>query len=62
LIGMLIDLKSQVKDKSVPKPGDINFHTDTIITVDATAWFYITVIAFLAAAFFSWQRSKVRMA
>jgi len=60
LIGMLVDLKSQVKDNSTPRPGGINLNAGDILTVDATVWFYMAVIAFLLAAIFSWQGRMVK--
>ncbi len=69
LIGMMLDVKKKVKldmpstgsksDDSISK-GIENFGKelgDKInITVDFTPWFYIAVIAFLAAAFFCYKR------
>jgi hypothetical protein len=60
LIAMLIDLKSKVKSDTSVKSSDLNFNMGMKITVDGTAWFYFTLILFLAAALFSWQRSKVK--
>jgi hypothetical protein len=60
LICMLINLKSKVNHNSSAKPSDINWVSDVKVTVDATTWFYIAVIAFLAAAIFSWQQSKAK--
>jgi hypothetical protein len=60
LIAMLIDLKSKVKSDTSVKSSDLNFNVGMKITVDGTAWFYFTLILFLAAAFFGWQRSKVK--
>lgn len=59
LIGLMIDLKKDVKtplgDKSdndfADKIGD-----NMSITLDFTPWFYIAVIAFLVAAFFCYKR------
>jgi len=61
LIAMLIDLKSKVKSDTSVKSSDLNFNVGTKITVDGTAWFYFTLILFLAAAFFGWQQSKVKI-
>jgi amino acid transporter len=60
LICMLIDLKSKANHNSSAKPSDVNWVNDVRVTVDATSWFYIAVIAFLAAAIFSWQQTKVK--
>lgn len=69
LIGMMLDVKKKVKldmpstgsksDDGLSKGID-NFGKDLgdkmNITVDFTPWFYIAVIAFLAAAFFCYKR------
>lgn len=60
LIAMLIDLKSKAKSDTSVKSSDLNFNMGMKITVDGTGWFYFTLILFIAAAFFSWQRSKVK--
>jgi hypothetical protein len=59
LIAMLIDLKSKAKSDTSVKSSDVNFNMGMNITVDGTGWFYLTLILFIAAAVFSWQRSKV---
>jgi hypothetical protein len=61
LIGLMIDLKKKVK---VPLPDTDkadNIFGNTIennmkITLDFTPWFYIAIVAFLAAAFFCYKR------
>jgi hypothetical protein len=67
LIGMMIDIKRQVKldmPKGSSKTTDdiskgISDMTDKInISVDFTPWFYLSVIAFLAAAFFCYKRMQ----
>jgi hypothetical protein len=59
LIAMLIDLKSKAKSDTSIKSSDLNLNIGMKITVDGTAWFYLAVIFFLAAALFSWQKSKL---
>jgi hypothetical protein len=59
LIAMLIDLKSKAKSDTSVKSSDLNLNIGIKITVDGTVWFYLAVILFLAAALFSWQKSKV---
>jgi hypothetical protein len=64
LIGMMLDIKKKIKldmPKSTGKTGDNdltkgleNIH----LTVDFTIWFYVAVIAFLAAAFFCFKRMQ----
>jgi len=53
LVGLFVDVKRQIK-------ADIGMDIDTSvnIAVDFTPWFYISVIAFIAAAYFSYQRMK----
>ena len=70
MIGMMIDVKKKVK-LDMPDTGGKGDEvskgiddfgksmTDKInITVDFTPWFYIAVIAFLAAAFFCYKRMQ----
>ncbi len=67
LIGLMLDIKKKVKldMPSTGGDGEISRGLDQIgqtvsdkmsITVDFTPWFYIAIIAFLAAAFFSYRR------
>lgn len=65
LIGLMLDVKKQVKlDMPSSKGGDSGELgefgkelTDKMaISVDFTPWFYLAVVAFLAAAFFSYRR------
>ncbi len=72
LVGMMLDIKKQIKldmPSTTGKTGgnDIGEGIDKIgkevtdkmnITVDFTTWFYIAVVAFLAAAFFCYKRMK----
>lgn len=70
MIGLMIDVKKKVKldvptspkaDNDITKGIDefSNKMTDNLnITVDFTPWFYIAIIAFLAAAFFSYKRMQ----
>ena len=68
MIGMMLDVKKKVK-LDIPggdkEGGEISKGIDKIsetvsdkmnITVDFTPWFYIAVVAFLAAAFFCYKR------
>lgn len=71
LIGMMLDLKKKVK-MDMPNLG--NKDTDSgsglgsfgdmgdklNISVDFTPWFYLSVVAFLAAAFFCYRRMKAK--
>jgi hypothetical protein len=60
LIVMLFDLKSKTKPGDSVRSSELGINTDTIIRVDGTAAFYFTIVLFLLAAVFSWQRSKVK--
>lgn len=53
LIGLWIDIRKQLKaDIGMDKQTDIN------IAVEFTPWFYLAVISFIAAAYFSYKRMK----
>jgi hypothetical protein len=52
LIGLLIDIGNRVKLKLPGNQADLN------INIGLTPWFYISIIVFLAAAFFSFKRLK----
>ncbi|MER3498014.1 MAG: hypothetical protein C4308_04955 [Chitinophagaceae bacterium] len=62
MIGLMLDVKKKVNvdvPNSNPSPGDLNIENTMKITADFTAFFWLAVIAFLAAAIFSFmQRSK----
>lgn len=65
LIGMMLDLKKKAK-LDIPDMGNKSDAGNTLdglgdklnISIDFTPWFYIAVLAFLAAAFFSYRRMK----
>jgi hypothetical protein len=52
LLGLLIDVRRQLKADIGVMDSSIN------IAVDFTPWFYISVISFVVAAFFSYKRMK----
>ena len=54
LIGLLIDIGNRVKLKLPSKQADLN------INIGLTPWFYISIIVFLAAAFFSYKRLRAK--
>lgn len=54
LIALFVDVRSQVSSEL--KGGDMQM--GTIIRVDFTPWFYISLLAFLAAVVFSYRRMK----
>jgi hypothetical protein len=55
LMGLMINNKKKVK-VPLPDKADNGFGDNMKITLDFTPWFYIAVIAFLAAAFFCYKR------
>lgn len=52
MIGMMIDIKSDIKGESLGTEDGVK------VVVEFTPWFYVTIIAFLAAAFFSYRRMR----
>lgn len=54
LIGLLIDIKRQIKADLSLKDGDAGIK----IAVDFTPWFYLAVVSFIVAAYFSYKRMK----
>jgi len=60
LIAMLFDLRSQTRSENSIKSSDLNLNAGVEVTVDPTVAFYFTVILFLLAALFSWQRSRTK--
>jgi hypothetical protein len=63
LIGLMLDIKKKAKI-DMPSTGSDNSLSKGLndlsskITVDFTPWFYVSVIAFLAAAFFAYKRMR----
>jgi hypothetical protein len=54
LIGLMVDVKTGLKNEPLTGNGS----DDVKISVDFTSWFYIALLAFLAAAYFSYRRMK----
>lgn len=52
LIGLMMDIKDDLGKESMSKDPNIS------ISVEFTAWFYLTVLLFLLAAFFGYKRIK----
>ena len=52
MIGLLIDIKADINDQLLGKEPDIS------IAVEFTAWFFLSLLSFLAAAYFSYRRWK----
>ena len=67
LIALMIEIKGDSKLNTTPKGNNnmdglnSNLGSD-IIRTEFTPWFYFTIIIFLAAAFFCWQKKKKLMA
>lgn len=62
LTGLMIDLTKKSKDfiSDIKKTGnsvEVGEYTD--ITLTFTPWFYVSLVAFLAAAFFSYKRRQI---
>jgi hypothetical protein len=57
LIGLMIDVGNRIKLK-IPKGDEEAMN----ISIGLTSWFYITIIVFFAAAFFSYRRIKANSA
>jgi hypothetical protein len=59
LIGLMINLKSEINKKLSADVDKKIWNTDQLpFELSFTPWFYIAVIGFLAAAFFSYKRMK----
>ncbi|MBK6937269.1 MAG: hypothetical protein IPH18_10630 [Chitinophagaceae bacterium] len=63
LVGLYFDIKKEVKSSFAGKSGDAGNKLsdglkDINITVDFTAWYYITFFALLAGAFFCYKRMQ----
>jgi hypothetical protein len=52
LVGLMIDIGNRIKLKMPDNEAGLN------ISIGLTPWFYITIVVFLAAAFFSYKRLK----
>lgn len=64
LIGLLIDLNSDLKkwNGSSIKKTDNDFLgglANIKVSVDFTAWFYLSLVSFLAAAYFAYQKGSL---
>jgi hypothetical protein len=58
LIILMIQIKSEVSDRSSHDITDI-FSAKAKITAEFTAWYYLSLISFIAAAFFSYWRKPI---
>jgi hypothetical protein len=53
MIGMMVDVKTDLKKETLSDNS-----SDVKISIDFTPWFFISLLAFLAAAYFSYRRWK----
>jgi hypothetical protein len=53
MIGMMIDVKTDLKKETLSENSN-----NVKISIDFTPWFFISLLAFLAAAYFSYRRWK----
>lgn len=64
LVGLMFDLKGKVKDMIPPKESGGNEDSfmgdmsDVTFKLGFTPWFYVAIVAFLAAAFFCYKRMQ----
>ena len=57
LIVLMIEIQMDIKD--TPRTGGDNFANDLKVTAEFTAWYYLSLIGFIAAAFFSYNRKPI---
>jgi amino acid transporter len=57
LIVLMIQIQMDIKD--TPKTGEDNFADNIKVTAAFTAWYYLSLISFIAAAFFSYNRKPI---
>lgn len=58
LIVLMIQIKSEVSNKSSGEITDV-FSAKVKMTAEFTAWYYLSLISFMAAAFFSYWRKPI---
>ncbi|HWI93486.1 MAG TPA: hypothetical protein VNT20_19535 [Flavisolibacter sp.] len=58
LIGLMIQIRSEISDKSDHDMID-SLSRNTRLTVEFTAWYYLALISFISAAFFSFLRKPI---
>lgn len=58
LIVLMIQIKSDIKDKSGTSTSE-GFDNTVTVTAEFTAWYFLSLISFLAAAFFSYRQGNV---
>lgn len=58
LIVLMIQIQMDIKDKPL-KGGEDDFGSNIKVTAEFTAWYYLSLISFIAAAFFSYRRKPI---
>lgn len=58
LIVLMVQIQMDVKDKPLSKSED-SLGENIRITAEFTAWYYISLISFIAAAFFSYRKKQI---
>jgi hypothetical protein len=58
LVGLMIQIRSEISDKSDHDILD-SLSRNTRLTVEFTVWYYLSLISFIAAAFFSFWRRPI---
>jgi hypothetical protein len=58
LIVLMIQIQMDIKDKPFSKNEDI-MGENLKITAEFTAWYYLSIISFIAAAFFSYRKKQI---
>lgn len=58
LIALMIQIQMDIKDKPITK-GEDNLGENLKITAAFTTWYYLSLISFIAAAFFSYRKKQI---
>lgn len=58
LLVLMIQLQMDIKSQSTTNDMDVNLKDNIKVTAEFTAWYYLSIISFIAAAFFSYRRKQ----
>ena len=58
LIALMIQIQMDIKDKPLSK-GEDNLGENIKVTAEFTAWYYLSILSFLASAFLSYKRKQI---
>jgi len=61
LFGLMIQLKMVIRSATNTKSDDIPYSLSGILKVQFTAWYYLSLASFAAAAFFSYKHHKIEL-